>query len=461
MLCDFSLSRSAKGLISHIVPCFCFHHGLVFTLLFLSNLVKENGTVGNQIDEERSRDSQAENGCPTVQNNLQALNKLRYEISERDHIIKTVNNENDDYKSQLDKLKLEHVELKHQYEIVDSALADLVASTHLETGSVELNHLDALKEFKLHWVQMLDQIAMLERRKAENASTTDDLRQKIVALEKSMDVLSAENAALRERQRRESQTTRATIRSLEKSLSETTEQNKQLKERLRESGTSSTSQIQELEEQLRQSCEALARASAVADAAVRERDTARKELREQGEKTRKLLFTLGLANDADKASLSLDHARNISYSRRRRSSVQGKIPLPLGGTNNKREPPNVNLANVTETGRDFTAHVNAESDRKPSVTQPECFYSESVESARDSDLAASMNGPPTTKNDSRCVVCGKLFSTTSNFDGACVFHGDGAIKLYVGTELEVWSCCRSTDTLKGCLKGRHKSEAGN
>ena len=59
------------------------------------------------------------------------------------------------------------------------------------------------------------------------------------------------------------------------------------------------------------------------------------------------------------------------------------------------------------------------------------------------------------QTESQCSVCGKHYHEISNFDGACVYHPEDAMKVNEGTEIEVWSCCMSKDTYKGCLKSRH------
>ena len=55
----------------------------------------------------------------------------------------------------------------------------------------------------------------------------------------------------------------------------------------------------------------------------------------------------------------------------------------------------------------------------------------------------------------RCSVCDKSFIKESNYEGACIHHVSGATKLYEGTGLEVWSCCKTSETLKGCQRSKH------
>ena len=58
----------------------------------------------------------------------------------------------------------------------------------------------------------------------------------------------------------------------------------------------------------------------------------------------------------------------------------------------------------------------------------------------------------------QCVTCGKYYDEISNFEGACLSHQPGACLLNEGTSLEVWSCCKSAETFKGCVKSRHISK---
>ena len=196
-------------------------------------------------------------------------------------------------------------------------------------------------------------------------------------------------------------------------------------------------------------------------AAVKERDTAREEVTDIQDKTRKLLFKLNLSNEIEDVGLSLEHARNIVYNRRgRRGSVQQATNLPPPGS----ETPGSSTPNgsVTSSPRRHSnvaslASNTSRSDRlkkRASINGPLIHHTSSDGAHSNKVTSTGGLGEAVT----RCGVCGKVYAEASNFEGACVNHLSGASKLYEGTKLEVWSCCKSRDTIKGCQLTRHKPD---
>ena len=150
-------------------------------------------------------------------------------------------------------------------------------------------------------------------------------------------------------------------------------------------------------------------------AANAERDAAHQELVEIRDKTRKLLFKLNLSHDThdiESTPLALEHARDMVYQRRSR-------PQPLGSPSPR-----------------LTANT------------PRVVHSPLL-----------ITSAQTHTQQRKCLTCGKYFSDASNYEGACVYHLPGARKLYPGTKLEVWSCCKSRDTFRGCQLSKHKANS--
>ena len=182
--------------------------------------------------------------------------------------------------------------------------------------------------------------------------------------------------------------------------------------------------------------ETLAQTNSELKTTIRQRETLKKELEEVTDRIRKLMTKLGMANDIDKLGLSIDHARNLSYVTRR----QG------GGS---------------QMGQQI-AHGNS---ILPEVLTPDSGAVLAKKQRMDyMESGSSLSGPNVTpRNTSRhaaheehvCLVCHKVYDEAKNFPTSCIHHEPNAVKLHMGTELEVWSCCRSRDTIRGCKMEKH------
>ncbi len=224
--------------------------------------------------------------------------------------------------------------------------------------------------------------------------------------------------------------------------------------------------------------EKLHAAETQAKQAQNERNKVKEELNDVQNRTRKLLNTLDLSNDIKNSSMSIEHARNISYVRRRRSTAiapqintltsndqpllykreesgTGLLPIRDSFPPPGIPPPVVDSGSTTASSSSLS---NSIATKKPktdfaAITEDDIRLEDvSTESVADSrDPGVSKETVPKLK----CVTCGKFYEEVTNFEGACLHHKEGAVLLNEGTELEVWSCCKSAQTFKGCVKSHH------
>ena len=181
----------------------------------------------------------------------------------------------------------------------------------------------------------------------------------------------------------------------------------------------------------------LAQTTSELNTTTKDRDATRKELTEVTDRTRKLMTKLGMSNDIEKLGLSLDHARNLSY-----------VTSRHGGTNLGHQRINMNVLPEAIVPDNETTLVKKQR----------------VESTLGIPQSARNNTPRSNPHhvafeEHVCLVCHKIYDEAKNFNTSCLYHEQNAVKLYMGTELEVWSCCRSRDTLRGCKMSRHTQPA--
>lgn len=161
----------------------------------------------------------------------------------------------------------------------------------------------------------------------------------------------------------------------------------------------------------------------------KERDSMKTELEDVQDKTRKLLTTLNIrGKHSNNIGLAVDHVRNLSYAKGRRGSL---IPTES------------NLS----SRRGSTPYANSD----PLPSSPDSL-------ATDKSTAGLIIQKLQKVDRSSCTRCGKQYDENSNFEGACLRHEQGATLINEGTSLVVWSCCKSVNTMKGCIKSKHSSE---
>ncbi len=215
--------------------------------------------------------------------------------------------------------------------------------------------------------------------------------------------------------------------------------------------------IKNLENEISTLKEKLRLAEMQAKNAVNERNASKQELTAVQDRTRKLLNSLDLSNDLTKTAFSVEHARNISYARRRRPTVTALAPATnVLTTESQLFKPHANgVLSLTPSPR----NTDSLSIAGTSSTSSKKLLIETVDYESDDDQQIQDHSSATFNVDGKiqftCATCGKRYDEISNFDGACVHHETGAQLLNQGTSLQVWSCCKSALTYKGCLKSRH------
>lgn len=385
-------------------------------------------------------------------------------------------------------------------------------------------------------------ISDLETENQHLKVTVDDTKGKLTLMTQDNIALRELNAALQDKLDHLQNTSTADVEGLRTALKEEKDKSTDIKKKADSIEAMYRGNIQMLQQEITTISDSMLKTARELDNTNKERDKARGELASVNERTRKLLFSLDLTKDIGNgdSSLSLDHARNMVYVRRRRGSF-----VPLGGTApqqqqqlngsvSDRSEPEVNTGPVNtapvNTAPFNTAPVKTSpakatktqsrrgsygtsrnqhggdgtTPRRGSMGKKQSYSKQQQRALPDSpkSIAASTETNGSTSSGStghskggatarglqntdrslveqtvheesedlaskpindqqqqslKCNVCSKQFQEVSNFEGACVFHIDGATKLNVGTELEVWSCCKSGDTYKGCQKGRHTS----
>ena len=249
---------------------------------------------------------------------------------------------------------------------------------------------------------------------------------------------------------------KATVVKLEKKL-ETTEK------WFRDSVKQMETEIGNLKEKLRL-------AELQAKEAQTERNVAKEELTQVQDRTRKLLSSLDLNNDISKAAFSVDHARNISYARRRRPTLNTISASPNTLTTTDQpllytRKPNGTASLVPQSNNSDSACAST-SSKKPKINfetidetniEIEDVTTNSKITEQDLKTATTLNSSLNrgATLQPQCSTCGRFYDEISNFDGACLQHQPGATLLNEGTSLQVWSCCKSAETFKGCIKSRH------
>ena len=179
--------------------------------------------------------------------------------------------------------------------------------------------------------------------------------------------------------------------------------------------------------------------------ALKQRDKQKAELADVNDKTRKLLKVVDLDNKADNMALSIEHARNLTYVKRRKggAAVNGLV----------KDPPQPPITGASH--EDTSLKIGMSLPTKGTATQgiqTNAHGSSFVSLSNDSGIHS--NETPRLPME-KCEKCNRMYIEQSNFEGACIFHPEGSTLVHEGTDLNVWSCCMSQDTIKGCLKARH------
>ena len=418
--------------------------------------------------------------------------------------------------------------MKHKLHVLEKSVTNTMALLSLDG-----NH----ETIESSMCEVQQRLQSQEARICDLVKLKDQLTETEASLRSKLSVMTQDNISLRELTSslqdnldHLQQTSSADVGTLKTRLKEEQDKASKMKKLAESTEAMYRNNIHMLEQEVSKINEQLLKTAKELDSTGKERDNARGQLAAVNERTRKLLFSLDLTREVGDSLLSLDHARNMVYVKRRKGSLAplGRATHTVVGPNegdidkHEAETPAGSASEFTpakESSRttqpkrgSITAsrskpHGIGNTPRRESITimsyggqkqkprqqqqkqplSPKSTSSEANEVTRNSDTNGSTTtseGEPPTKepltgdqedlnstassprdasakkslvngNQSTCAVCSKQYHEVSNFEGACLFHPEGAIRLNVGTELEVWSCCRSRDTYKGCRKARH------
>ena len=378
---------------------------------------------------------------------MQAKSYILSLLKEKDDNIKRLQVENSELRRHQGELSEENLQMKHKLRDLDRAVTDTFASLSSEydgsTNSVE----EAIQSMKTTIQQREKELVEAKSKVVELAKQETEVRGKLTFLTEENMRLNAEVKELKSKLAMSQTSLSAETSQLQTALTESQTKAERYKKKFESAEMTFKEAIHSMKEEIVSRNNKILDLKKGYDEADRERLKAREELNTISNRTRKLLVSLGLANECDSVGLALDHARDMVYTQRRRkgSLTSGKAsngPLQQGSI-----LPSTILEGVTD-GQGTEDNITDAPEKK---TPPK---DSSVLSQRRRSSVVSL-GIEREQPLRRCARCNKLCDDASNFEGACMYHLPNSMKLYPGTEMEVWSCCKSKDTAKGCKRARH------
>ena len=381
--------------------------------------------------------------------NMQAKNAIKTLLRDKDDEISRLKTENDELRLNLRNTQEERNNLHEGFTYLDKALMDWLAAMEMEADHEKIEH--SLEELKKRMMDQKKLITDLEDEKKNLLKSIEEMKAKArILTEENIELKTWKHGEMVAHQT-ERQENAELVASLKEKLQTERDKNSRMERQLHrveslniESSRISDTEVTNLKKKLSEALKQL-------NSAVKERDSAREEVVDIHDKTRKLLFKLNLSNEIEDVGLSLEHARNIVYNRR------GRCGSSLQNTASDTTAPLIPNGSMASTPRRFSGKGPSPTgsprpDRmqlaRPSIGSPV------ITEVAEKNCSSSQNAPKD-KQNMTCKVCGKGFQEATNFEGACISHPDGAVRLHEGTELEVWSCCKTRDTIKGCLLARH------
>ena len=403
---------------------------------------------------------------------LQTKNAIKAQLRDRDEKIHALETENNDLKTKMALLSADNQDVNNESANLDKCVTDMLTAIKFDLDEGPVEGL-LVKVSEIYW-KNIDKIKRLNDDIKALKKSTKELRERITMFTEENISLKSELTSTQANYATLLSDSTETIASLTEQLKEERAKSNKLQLALRTSSTKSSKQMESMEEELKAAKMSISKMKKEVGVANRERDAAKEELKEINDRTRKLLISLDLLNNCDSTSLSVDHARNIGYARRRRGPNAPPLPAPseeslaLAADLTERIMPDRVLSERGGKGSrelpclPVTTSPKADSSSNNVVTLPNSKISSSDSSSGTGEKVGgsvnySRSGTPSEQmgTSMKCRTCGKSYVEASNYEGACLYHQTGATLLNGGTGMEVWSCCKSVDTLKGCLKGRH------
>ncbi len=407
---------------------------------------------------------------------LKARNYIRGMLQNKDDAIKKLEVENMQLKNQIKHMDIDGQKVKSKFEILDKAVEETLAS--LDGDSMFENVEEGLYSMKIRLENCDKLTCELTQKKTYLEEVEVQMRETVSSLTNENVTLKEELETVQELYTVTKQTMGNKIDTLDTSLKEETKRLFTMQGKSKATESMYRQTIASLQSDLRILTEQIKKLRKELKDALFDRDRVKSEMTRVEDRTRKLLISLGLGNDCDSLPLMLDHARNISYVRRRRGSTMGQsLQEPMQPNNTphvRRETVGVfpGLVSTNSNRYDRSSfsslppssngeppkRMRTSTDNSPTVV----FGGSSMRNTSailesPSPMDRSTMSTPASDPKLKCSVCSKSFEEKGNFEGACIHHVQGANKINPGTQLEVWSCCMSRDTYRGCIKSRHIS----
>ena len=273
---------------------------------------------------------------------MHARNALRTYLMEKDENIRLLKIENGELRNHIKNISSENTDLKDKLAMLDRAVSDTLASLQVEGCSTDGKLEDSLKTLTNKIYLQEKNLVVLAKAKKELEQMVEQLRQKVTMLTESNIRLQQEAQESNETKDQVAEQTGQKTLALEEDLKCEKNLTASLKNKIKTIEHTYSTNIHVMQSELDQVKDKLRKTTSQLDKTTKERDTAKNEVRDVNERTRKLLFSLDLSGDihADNISRSLEHARNMVYVKRRKGSL---ATMP-GGVSN----PHVEQEVITE-----------------------------------------------------------------------------------------------------------------
>ena len=273
---------------------------------------------------------------------MHARNALRTYLMEKDENIRLLKIENGELRNHIKNMSSENTDLKDKLAMLDRAVSDTLASLQVEGCSTDGKLEDSLKTLTNKIYLQEKNLVVLAKAKKELEQMVEQLRQKVTMLTESNIRLQQEAQESNETKDQVAKQTGQKTLALEEDLKCEKNLTASLKNKIKTIEHTYSTNIHVMQAELDQVKDKLRKTTSQLDKTTKERDTAKNEVRDVNERTRKLLFSLDLSGDihADNISRSLEHARNMVYVKRRKGSL---ATMP-GGVSN----PHVEQEVITE-----------------------------------------------------------------------------------------------------------------
>ena len=353
------------------------------------------------------------------------------------------------------RLAAENVVLRHRLDDADRIVTHTLVEIHHDVTHDRLE--TGLRDLRDIVIRQAHQLVALRKHGGELSAAVRDVRAKMTVLTDANIELKRTNEALQAAHEKDGECKAHEVKSLRDLAEERATKIAHIEKKRLKAEHKYQREVRELKSQVSTLTAALIVEKSAVDLVRYDRDKASDELVRISEGTRKLLQKLDLGNDYDniKVSAAVEHARNSVYNRPRRASKAPFRTSENHGENESADGARYSMPTVSGALTQLTI-ANSVTENNPKTISTDDILGQ-VATINRQVIVTELDENATVKL-SKCTVCRKIFALNSNFHGACLYHVNGAMKLNEGTAMEIWSCCKSIDTSKGCVKARHTAE---